>query len=256
MSEAPRWTALLLAGERPGGDAMARAAGVPLKALLPVGGEPMVLRPIRALLASAPIGMVRVLTQDPERLSSMLPREVTVERSQDTIATTLARICADPATRFPVLVTTADHALLDRHMIEEFIGAATGADVAVAFVEQRPLLARFPNAQRTWLKFRDGAYSGANLFALGSPRALAAIELWRAVEQDRKKGWRVVAQLGLPLLLGAVLRLRSIHQTAESLGRRLGIRTRVVELSDPVAAIDVDKPSDLELVEAILAGRA
>jgi hypothetical protein len=29
-----------------------------------------------------------------------------------------------------------------------------------------------------------------------------------------------------------------------------------VQLSDPQAAIDVDKPADLELVEAILAGRA
>lgn len=256
MSDRQRWTALVLAGERPGGDPMARAAGVPLKALLPVGGEPMVLRPVRALLASGLVGEVRVLAQEPERLVPVLPEGVRPQRSSGSIAATLAAVCEDPGTRWPVLVTTADHALLDAEMIREFVAGTGEADVAVGFVARRPLLARFPEAQRTWLKFRGEGYSGANLFALTSPRAGAAIERWRAVEQDRKKGWRVVAQLGLPLMLGAVLRLRTIHQTADDLGRKLGIRMRVVELSDPVAAVDVDKPADLELVERILAGRA
>lgn len=256
MSEAPRWTALLLAGERPGGDPMARTAGVTLKALLPVAGEAMVLRPIRALLASSLVSGVRVLTQYPDRLAPVLPDNVSVELSSTTIASTLAAICADPVTRFPLLVTTADHALLDRQVVDEFLAAAQDVDVAVGFVERRQLIARFPHAQRTWLKFRGGAYSGANLFALTGPRAALALERWRAVEQDRKKGWRVVAQLGVPLLLGAVLRLRTLDQTAEGLGRRLGIRIRAVQLSNPIAAIDVDKPSDLVLVEAILAGRA
>jgi hypothetical protein len=129
-------------------------------------------------------------------------------------------------------------------------------DVAIGCVERRSLLARFPLSRRTWLKFRGGAYSGANLFALTSPRAKAVIRQWQAVEQDRKKGWRVIAQFGLPLLLGAVLRLRTIHQTADALGRRLGITLRVVVLSDPLAAIDVDKQCDLDLVEQIMAGRA
>lgn len=256
MTRTHRWTALVLAGERPGGDPMARAAGVALKALLPVAGQPMVLRPVKALLASGVIDEVRVLTQHPEQLATVLPEGVRVQQSRRTIAETLAEVCADPAAQWPILVTTADHALLDEAMVREFVAASRGVDVAVGFVERDPLLARFPEAQRTWLKFRGGAYSGANLFALTSPRAVTAIERWRAVEEDRKKGWRVVAQLGLVLMMGAVLRLRTIHQSAQGLGRKLGIRMRVVELSDPVAAVDVDKPADLELVEAILAGRA
>ena len=37
--------------------------------------------------------------------------------------------------------------------------------------------------------------------------------LWRSVEQDRKKGWRMIAALGPAVLLGAVLRLRTLDQT-------------------------------------------
>jgi hypothetical protein len=118
------------------------------------------------------------------------------------------------------------------------------------------LLARFPQTRRTWLSFRGGSYSGANLFAFGSARVLPAIAQWRAVEQERKKGWRVLAAIGPALVLGAVLRLRTLDQSVDSVGRKLGLSIRAIEMSNPVAAIDVDKPEDHALVEAILAGRA
>ena len=51
-----RWTALVLAGSRPGADPFAKAHGVDLKALIPVGGVPMVQRPVTALLAAAFLG--------------------------------------------------------------------------------------------------------------------------------------------------------------------------------------------------------
>jgi hypothetical protein len=117
-------------------------------------------------------------------------------------------------------------------------------------------LARLPETSRTWLRFRGGAYSGANLFAFGNRKAASAVALWRSVEQDRKKGWRMIAALGPSVLLGAVLRLRTIEQTLASVGRKIGLDIRKVELSNPLAAVDVDKPADHELVTAILDGQA
>jgi len=253
-----RWTALLLAGSRLGRDAFAEAHGTDLKALIPVGGVPMVARPVAALLGASPIDRVRVLAQHEERIAAALPRDerLSVEVSAATIAATLEAIFADPATSFPLLVTTADHALLDRAMIEQFCAAAEGADLAIGVVERRALMKRLPQSQRTWLKFRGGAYSGANLFAFGGPGATRAIALWRSVEQDRKKGWRMIAALGLPVLLGSVLRLHDLDQTLAAIGGRLGLTIRKVELTDPLAAIDVDKPADHELVSLILEGRA
>lgn len=253
-----KYSAVLLAGSRPQGDPLARTMMIGHKALIPVGGEPMVLRPLRALLASSEVADVIVLTQDPADLRPVLPEDerISLRASQGTIAETIAGLIGDREARFPMLVTTADHALLDPAMIAEFTARAEGADLAIGVVEKARLEQRFPQSKRTWLAFRGGAYSGANLFALGSARVLPAIEKWRAVEQDRKKGWRVLAALGPALLLGAVLRLRDIHRSAAAVGRKLGIAIRIVELSDPVAAIDVDKPEDHALVEAILAGRA
>ena len=252
-----RFTALLLAGSRPGGDPFAAAHGAQAKALIPVAGEPMIARPLRALLGSPQISQVRVLAQDRALLEPALPSDprLSIERSGATIAATIAAIIADPATRWPLLVTTADHALLDGAMIDDFCARAKGADVAIGLVERCALMARLPQTKRTWIGFRGGAYSGANLFALGSPKAARAVALWREVEQDRKKGWKLLTALGVPGLLGLV-RLRTLDQTLDAMGRRLGLTIRAVELANPLAAVDVDKPADLVLVEAIIAGKA
>jgi GTP:adenosylcobinamide-phosphate guanylyltransferase len=67
-------TALILAGERPEGDPMAKGAGIALKALLPVAGTPMLTRVIEALRATAGIGRIAV--------SIPAPGAVTIPRSR------------------------------------------------------------------------------------------------------------------------------------------------------------------------------
>ena len=252
------WTAVVLAGSRPGRDAFAEQFGTDLKPFIPIAGEPMVVRPVRALLETKGIGKILVVSQAPDRIAAVLPRKraIKVEASERTIAETIEKLILSRAVTFPMIVTTADHALLDTQMIAEFIGAAEGADVAIGVVERASLIERLPQSKRTWLPFRGGAYSGANLFAFGSIKALAAIEQWRSVEQDRKKGWRVLAALGPMLVLGAVLRLRTIEQSVAAMAGKLGMSARVVVLSNPLACVDVDKPVDHTIVEAILAGKA
>ena len=251
-------TALVLAGSRPGRDAFAQSFGTDLKALIPVGGEPMVRRPVRALIESASIGKILILGQAPERIAAALPEDPRIEvgKSAGTIAGTVLGLLDDPATRWPLLVTTADHALLDPAIVDEFCNAAKAADVAIGVVERANLLARLPQSQRTWLKFRGGAYTGANLFVLSSPAVRPAIELWRSVEQDRKKAWRILSLLGPAMLLLVALRLVSLDEVMVRLSARLGLTIRAVPLSNPLAGVDVDKAEDHALVEAILAGKA
>ena len=252
------WTAVVLAGSRPGRDAFAEQFGTDLKALIPVAGEPMVRRPVRALLESDGLGNILVLSQAPDRIAAVLPEDarLTVLESQGTIAETIEKLILSRTAEFPLLVTTADHALLDGEMVDEFARHAAGTDIAVGVVEQGKLLRRLPTTRRTWLKLRDGAYTGANLFVLSSPKVRPAIELWRSVEQDRKKGWRLVSTLGPLLLAGTALRLLSIDNVLSLAGRKLRLTIRAVPLSNPLAGVDVDKPSDHELVQDILAGRA
>jgi GTP:adenosylcobinamide-phosphate guanylyltransferase len=253
-----KYTAIVLAGSRPGRDPFAAQFGNDIKALVAVAGEPMVRRPVRALLASKSIDRVLILSQAPDRIAAVIPKDPRIEfrESTETIASTMLGICRDPETRWPLLVTTADHALLDTAIVDEFCSGAAGSDLAIGVVQREALKRRFPDSERTWLKFRGGAYTGANLFALASPKVSPAIELWRTVEQDRKKGWRVIALVGPATLAGTLLGVLSIDNVLARLGRKLGLTIKAVRLSNPVAGIDVDKPADHTLAEEIFAGRA
>jgi GTP:adenosylcobinamide-phosphate guanylyltransferase len=257
-------TAILLAGSRPGRDPIAQAAGVPAKPLARVGGLPMIERPARALLDHPAIARLVILTQQPELFSADPATRwladhpaVRFARGGGGISESLLGLLDGGEVATPLLLTTADHVLLDAAMIDQFIGAARGADLAVALVERRVLLARYPQSRRTWLKFRGGWWSGANLFWLGSDRARTALTLWRTVEQDRKKGWRVIGAFGPLLLLGALLRLYTLQGGVARAGRRLGLAARAVAMTQAEACIDADKPDDIVLIEQILAsGRA
>lgn len=251
-------TAVVLAGSRPGSDPLAAAFGTDLKALVPVAGKPMVRWPVDALLASDRFCRVRVLAQEPERVGAALPAhpKLAVERSAATIAATIERLCFDPSVRWPLFITTADHVLLDEGMIDEFCDLGEIADIAVGVVERDNLMARLPQSRRTWVKFKAGSYSGANMFLLSGTRALPALEMWRSVEQDRKKAWAALWAFGPMNFIAAALRLRTIHETLGRISQKLGARVEAVDLSDPLAAVDVDKLADHGLVEKLLAERA
>lgn len=256
------WTAIVLAGRRPGEDGFAAAHGVAAKALIRAGGEPMLGRVVRALLDSPSIGRIVILAQEADSLltgelewMAANPRIATA-RSGDGISDSVGRLAGTDAAPYPVLVTTADHALLQPEMVEAFIAGAAGVDVAFAMVERRVVEKAHPDTKRTWLKAADGHFSGANLFALLTPESARGTAFWARAEKDRKRTLKLLSFLGLGIFLRAVTRTISLEAAAERVGRKAGFRLKAVLLPFAEAAIDVDKQSDLELAERILAGRA
>ncbi len=255
-------TAILLAGSRPGADLLAVAAGVQWKALVPVAGRPMIDVVTRTLVDHPRIARVIVMGQEPNALTA--DPQTAWLRDDPGIAfrvsgagisqSLLDWLDAHPQS-LPVLVTTADNVLLDAAMIDAFLSGVGDADVAAAAVERRALMRAYPESRRTWLKFRGGAWSGANLFWLSGDNAKHALQKWRTIEQDRKKGWKIVFAFGPGLLLAAALRLLTIHQAIARAGRRLGVNARIVPMPFAEACIDADKPEDIVLIEAILAKR-
>lgn len=253
---------VLLAGSRPGTDPLASAAGVPTKALVPIGGRAMIDRVARTLVDHPRVGAVSILAQQGPDVLAATPETTWLAThpairfiaSGAGISQSLLDLIDGHAPGWPLLVTTADNVLMDDAVIDAFLRPLSHEiDVAVGMVERRTLMAAYPGSRRTWLKFRGGWWSGANLFWLGSARARAAIALWRSVEQDRKKGWRVVGVFGPWLLAGAVLRLLTIDGAMARAGRALGLVARIVALPMAQACIDADKPDDITLIEHILA---
>ena len=234
---------------------------MPAKALVPLGGEAMLSRVARALIDYPGIGRIIVLTQDAALLTGQADTAwlashpaISFEASGDSVSGAVAAAVERHPESYPFLVVTADHALLDAAMLKAFIlpAVAADADIAVAVVERKVLEARYPGNRRTWLKFRGGAYSGANLFLLESPRAMRALALWQGIEQQRKKGRAVVAAFGPLILAGVALRLLSLRGALRLAGKRLDLTAVAVPLPIAEACIDIDKAEDHALASEIL----
>jgi 2-phospho-L-lactate guanylyltransferase (CobY/MobA/RfbA family) len=257
--------AIVLAGDRGPDDPLLRHTGVSAKALLPLAGQPMVLRVLDALGASTAIrGMTLVgpdqaLLADCPALSALIAagRLAWLPPQPSPSASALAALAGLAADQ-PVLLTTADHALLHGAWVDDFCAAALASDkdAVVGLTKLAGVQAAFPQSRRTALRFRDGAFCGCNLFAFLNPAGRRAPAFWRQLEQRRKQPHRLAAALGLGTLLKYVTRQLTLADGFERLSQRVGARLGAVLLDDPRAAVDVDSVADLELVQALLRGGA
>jgi CTP:molybdopterin cytidylyltransferase MocA len=251
------WTAIILAGQRPGIDPLADAFGETFKALVPVVGRPMVAHVVETILTVPAISKVVVLCQQPQAIRPVLPDhpKLTYVESQSGISQSILAVAGTETAPWPLFVTTADHPLLTQDMITHFLEASAGADVTVGMVERATILAAYPDNKRTWIKLSGGAWSGANLFALSAEKARAALMLWVSAEKDRKQLLKLFWHFGPLIALRAITQTISLQDGIAALGRRLGLNARAVPLPFAEAAIDVDKLSDHQQVEQILASR-
>ncbi len=246
-------TALVLAGIRPGGDPLAEYAGVSHKALISIGGVAMLQRVLLALAGVPAIARI-VVAIDREDLVAALPdcgKPVTVLPAREGPSASVAHALGIEGT--PLLVTTADHALLQSAWIEEFLAADVGRDdVLVALARRESVQDAVPATQRTWLRFADGDYSGCNLFLLRTPAARGVVALWQQIEADRKRPLALLRRLGFSYALRYRLGWLRLDQALHRLGSIAGASAGAVILGDGRAAIDVDKVADLELVRSLV----
>jgi GTP:adenosylcobinamide-phosphate guanylyltransferase len=257
--------AIVLAGRRSADDPLATAAGAPHRALLDIEGEPMLLRVVKRLLTWPTIERILINIDQPELLLDLaalvaLRDAGSVEFMQSTESpsrSVLESLDWADLESGPVLVTTADHALLDDDMLDDFFQASErlNVDLTVGLVSQVTIEARFPEAKRTYLRFRDGAFSGANLFLFRTPKAERAAAFWQRVESERKHPWRMARAFGLGTLLLFLARRLDLDAALVRASSVIGAEIRAIRLHIAEAAVDVDKIEDLELVQHILAER-
>lgn len=261
---ARRITALVLAGRRDSNDALAEAAGAPHRALLDVQGTPMLSRVLATLEHHPRVGRILLSMDAPELLDDIpaIAESIRVGRvrlipAADSPSRSVLHALDETVSDDLLLVTTADHALLDAEMLDIFLAGAEQEepDLAVALVPARILEARFPGAKRTYLPFRGERYSGANLFAFLTPRARVAVEFWQRAESFRKTPWRLVGNFGVGNLVLFLLRVLDLDAAFRRVSRRLGVEVRAVEMPMAEAAVDVDSLADLALVNEILKSR-
>jgi GTP:adenosylcobinamide-phosphate guanylyltransferase len=154
----------------------------------------------------------------------------------------------------PLLITTADHPLLTPAIVDEFCERSlrSGADATAALVPADIVRRNFPDSNRTYLRFRERAYSGCNLFALLTPLGRNVPRFWMRIEEHRKSPWRMISLLGPGVLVRFVLGRLSLASIEKFASRKIGVKVATIVLSQPEAGYDVDTVDHLKVAEAVM----
>ncbi|MEM6900251.1 MAG: nucleotidyltransferase family protein [Pseudomonadota bacterium] len=252
---------LILAGNRHENCPLCDDAGVPSKALVPLGGVRLIDHMLRALRDTPALtGNIWISGYCPRKLEDGAPNDLKtflprVHAMPDECGPAHAALAAlDAGASTPLLITTCDHPLLTPEMIEAVIDGADDmeCDFAVGLASREIIESAYPNTKRTYLKLAGEGYSGCNLFLVRTERGKQAIAFWRDVAKDRKKPLQIARRFGFAALVRMFTGNLSIDAAFEHGSKRIGAKLAPVVIPIPEAAIDVDKPADLALVREIM----
>jgi len=257
MPETPTAAVAIIAGGETAGSKL-EGAGANLKALLDIGGVPMVAHVVRAARATPSVG--RVLVIGPESLREAVSAEgaeLSVPRADTFIAN--IRMAAQALSDYAmILVTCCDIPLVSPEGLEDFIqkGFASGAEFCYPIVTEEAESAAFPGGDRTIVRLRDGRFTGGNAVLVTPDFLRRQGGLIERTFEARKSKLQLVRILGFPFVIRFFLGLLTIERIERRAGEILGGSAKAIVSEDPALGFDVDKLSDLDVVRAHLARQA
>mgnify|MGYP000073676886 CR=1 FL=1 len=243
--------AVLAGGEREPG----LPPGLPNKAFLPVAGKPLVERVVEALRATPQVRRVALVAPGavPEALARVCHRVVPDQGSL--LANVEAAVAAFPDASW-VLACAADLPLLSPQAVAHFLEAcaARTADFYYGIVRREDLEARFPGARKTFVRVREGSFTGSSLVLLRPEVVERVRPLLRQAAEARKNPARLASLLGSAYVVKYLTGRLGVADVERRAFELTGLRGAAVVCPDPEVALDVDvgKPENLELAERLL----
>ena len=256
------YTGLVLAASRGNLDPLAQAGGVSHKCFIDIAGQPMLRRVVAGVLGSGRIGrtIVAIEPDSIDEAKAILAGVEGAERlefvaSRENIGASVAAIAT--ADILPLVITPGDNVLHTAEMVRYFCDALDGvtADGALGLTPARYVLEKYPEGNRAFHRFRDGAFSSCNIYALLTPRSLNGPRVFDGGGQFGKKPRRLIGAFGLFAFLLYKSRLFSLRTVLAALSRTVGLKTAPILMPFAEGPIDVDRMQDWELANRIVRER-
>jgi GTP:adenosylcobinamide-phosphate guanylyltransferase len=259
-----RYTALVLAATRGNRDPLAVHGGVSHKAFIDLAGKPMLRRVVEAVIGSGRVGRVIVSIEqaamdEARQVLAGLDTRVPIDwiASQSSIGTSVSAATEAFPEALPLIITTGDNGLHTGEIVKSFCDQldTVTADGALGLTDARYVLEKYPDGARAFHRFRDGAFSSCNLYALLTPKAAKGAAVFNGGGQFGKKPKRLIGAFGLLAFLVYKSRLMTVRGFLRVLSRGIKVPTAPVFLPFAEGPIDIDRMNDWELAEGILRER-
>jgi GTP:adenosylcobinamide-phosphate guanylyltransferase len=243
---------VVLAGGADRGE-LAATTGISYRPLLDVGGQPLIVRLLGALRASDQVGRIAVVAPEPVLAATADQKvDLRVLSGESFIDNLLSGV--DALASPSMLIVTGDLPLLSVAAVDEFIDRSLAAEAEITYpiIPKEVCEARFPGGKRTWVRLRDGVFTGGNAVTLTRDFANRSRGLIAGLYASRKNPLKLASLLGFGFVIGLLcgrLTLADIERRASAI---VSGRARAIICSHPELGFDVDKLSDLETARRAL----
>ena len=226
----------------------------PFEAMIDIGGRPMVAIVAEALRASEFIGSIYIV--GPKVLSGCkFPPDTALLGSGATITEAICIGMNALGHSRKVMVVTADVPLLTPPAIDDFINRClqVEADLYYPIVPRSIHETTYPGNSRTYARLKEGTFTGGNIFMVNPSIVPACLKQGERLIENRKNPLKLCHILGWSFVFQFLLGLLPLERVERRASYLLGIKGIAVLSEFPEVGLDVDKPSDLDFVRAILA---
>ncbi len=240
---------LILAGGKVKGD----IAGNAEKGFIKINGESMVTIVTRTLVDTGIVDSILLSASQPA-LDAIGPIDgvATLAISDDEpLIHKLEQGLKQLGGQGTVLVAAGDIPLITSEAIENFVETALddGSSVVYPLIPRDVVEASFPEGERTWVRLRDGEFTGGNLLLVDSEVMLSRMPLVKKTFEARKSPFRMLGIIGVGFAVKFLFRMVSINELNKRISKIVGAPSAVIPSGYAEIGFDVDKTEDLDAVE-------
>lgn len=251
------YDAIILAG----GEKKKKLLGLslqPYEALIEIAGQPMVTFVANALAASGAVNRIFIVGPESALKQCDFPPQTTILAGGRTIMETIQIGMDALGHKQKTLVVTADIPLLTADAVNDFLAQCSRVDADFYYpIVTKELNERcYPSTRRTYVRLREGTFTGGNIFLVNPDVISRSLTVANRIIENRKKPLTLCSVLGWAFIVKFIVGTLCLAEVESRVSELLKLRGAVVHSRYPELGIDVDKPSDLELVRATIASNA
>jgi molybdopterin-guanine dinucleotide biosynthesis protein A len=237
--------AVVTAGGRISGE-FAERTGVTIKALLEVGGRPVIRTVVDALRGTS--GVERIFVVGPEeQISAAVAGYVDeiIPESPDGATNFLMGLERCSGSR--AVFAASDLPFLSAATLESFLKECPPeADFCYPVLHKDKFQAAYPQMTATFAPLRGGSYTGGCAFLLNPQALLANREMIDRVFASRKSVIKLASILGWTFCIRLLTRTADMETCAKRGSQLIGCDCRVADNCPPELTYDLDDLSDYE----------
>ena len=231
-------------------DAFAAEAGTPFKAIMEVDGQTVLGRTIRALRGLSEVDRIVVIgPQEVQRHADAQLADLRIDEGKtgpENIFKGLDALSQHQArSQHRILIVTTDLPFLTTALLRSYIDhCPQDKDFTVPLISKREWAAKYPGAEATFIKLRDGEFTTGCAYLASSQGLRRARPHIEKVFENRKSKMGIARMLGPNFVLKWLTKKLTVADVERKVQALLDCSAVAVPDSPPELAFDIDYRED------------